>query len=189
MWSVTNYFLFNLTVSDILMAVFSILSFTYMRDRWPLFHIKYGSDCSGDWDCCVRPLNHKNNLELHSFYWRFRASLKHLKQTNNQLISVLLLHFSGESATPRCFISCNDRVQHTWNQLMMRFHSAKLICRVWIFGGVLCRVNNFVALLTVSLSVFTLLAISLDRRKVSDAWLSSSKFLSYHQLIPRKLWD
>ena len=39
--------------------------------------------------------------------------------------------------------------------------------RVWIFGAVLCKINNFVALLTVSLNVFTLLAISLDRRKVS----------------------
>ena len=41
------------------------------------------------------------------------------------------------------------------------------ISRVWIFGPVLCKVNNFVALLSVSLSVFTLLAISLDRRTVS----------------------
>ena len=39
--------------------------------------------------------------------------------------------------------------------------------RVWIFGPVLCKLNNFVALLSVSLSVFTLLAISLDRRKVT----------------------
>ena len=41
------------------------------------------------------------------------------------------------------------------------------IPRVWIFGPILCKVNNFVALLSVSLSVFTLLAISLDRRTVS----------------------
>ena len=41
------------------------------------------------------------------------------------------------------------------------------ISRVWIFGPILCKVNNFVALLSVSLSVFTLLAISLDRRTVS----------------------
>ena len=38
---------------------------------------------------------------------------------------------------------------------------------MWIFGPVLCKLNNFVALLSVSLSVFTLLAISLDRRKVT----------------------
>ena len=38
MWSVTNYFLLNLAVADILMATFNcIFSFIYMRDRqtWP----------------------------------------------------------------------------------------------------------------------------------------------------------
>lgn len=37
MWTVTNYFLLNLTVADIMMATFNCLpSFIYMRDR---FHI------------------------------------------------------------------------------------------------------------------------------------------------------
>ena len=35
MWSVTNYFLLNLAVADILMATFNcIFSFIYMRDRF-----------------------------------------------------------------------------------------------------------------------------------------------------------
>ena len=35
MWSVTNYFLLNLTLADILMATFNcIFSFIYMRDRY-----------------------------------------------------------------------------------------------------------------------------------------------------------
>ena len=34
MWTVTNYFLLNLTVSDIMMATFNCIpSFIYMRDR------------------------------------------------------------------------------------------------------------------------------------------------------------
>ena len=40
------------------------------------------------------------------------------------------------------------------------------ICRVWVFGPIYCRVNNYVSYMTVSLNVFTLLAISVDRRKV-----------------------
>ena len=47
-----------------------------------------------------------------------------------------------------------------------RDNTKAIISRVWIFGAILCKVNNFLALLTVSLNVFTLLAISLDRRRV-----------------------
>ena len=38
---------------------------------------------------------------------------------------------------------------------------------MWIFGSVYCKVNNYVSYMTVSLNVFTLLAISVDRRKVN----------------------
>ena len=37
--------------------------------------------------------------------------------------------------------------------------------RYWIFGSVYCTLNNFISYLSVSSSVFTLLAISVDRRK------------------------
>ena len=40
-----------------------------------------------------------------------------------------------------------------------------LIRRYWILGSVYCKINNFISYLTVSCSVFTLLAISIDRRK------------------------
>ena len=40
-----------------------------------------------------------------------------------------------------------------------------LLCRYWIFGSVYCTLNNFVSYLSVSCSVFTLLAISADRRR------------------------
>ena len=39
------------------------------------------------------------------------------------------------------------------------------MCRYWIFGSVYCTLNNFVSYLSVSCSVFTLLAISADRRR------------------------
>ena len=38
--------------------------------------------------------------------------------------------------------------------------------RVWIFGSLYCKINNYMSYMTVSLNVFTLLAISVDRRKV-----------------------
>ena len=35
MWTITNYFLLNLTLSDLLMATFNMIpSFIFMRDRW-----------------------------------------------------------------------------------------------------------------------------------------------------------
>ena len=46
--------------------------------------------------------------------------------------------------------------------------------RVWIYGGLYCRINNFVSYMTVSSSVFTLLAISNDRNSVSGAAASLS---------------
>ena len=45
-------------------------------------------------------------------------------------------------------------------------HSLHLHPRVWLFGPFYCRLNNFVSYMSVSASVFTLLAISNDRRKV-----------------------
>ena len=46
-----------------------------------------------------------------------------------------------------------------------------MIFRVWIFGSIYCRINNYVSYMTVSLNVFTLLAISVDRRKVGPVCL------------------
>jgi 7 transmembrane receptor (rhodopsin family) len=38
---------------------------------------------------------------------------------------------------------------------------------VWKFGAVYCKVNTFISYLSVTASVFTLLALTVDRRKVS----------------------
>ena len=50
-------------------------------------------------------------------------------------------------------------------QLFTLFFSWLLLCRVWQFGSLYCSINNFVSYFTVSASVFTLLAISIDRRR------------------------
>ena len=35
MWSITNYFLVNLTLTDLMMSIFNCIpSFIFMRDRW-----------------------------------------------------------------------------------------------------------------------------------------------------------
>ena len=39
-------------------------------------------------------------------------------------------------------------------------------CRVWRLGYVYCKMNTFLSYVTVPASVFTLLAITIDRRKV-----------------------
>ena len=44
--------------------------------------------------------------------------------------------------------------------------------RYWIFGSVYCKINTFISYLTVSCSVFTLVAISFDRRKVDGSIFS-----------------
>ena len=49
MWSVTNYFLFNLTLADLMMATLNCIpSFIFMRDRYVLLHTQhtpYSSSC------------------------------------------------------------------------------------------------------------------------------------------------
>ena len=88
MWSVTNYFLLNLTLADILMATLNcIFSFIYMRDRSIFLQIQ--------------------NL----------------------------------------------------SQLRM------VLNRNWHFGSVYCNINQFISYSTVPASVFTMLAITLDRRR------------------------
>ena len=39
--------------------------------------------------------------------------------------------------------------------------------RQWVFGSVYCSVNSFTSSLTVSVSVFTLLALTMERYKVA----------------------
>ena len=57
MWSVTNYFLLNLAVADILMATFNcIFSFIYMRDRQT-------------WQTCL--ILDIDNVAIHCIHWRF----------------------------------------------------------------------------------------------------------------------
>ena len=41
-----------------------------------------------------------------------------------------------------------------------------IIARQWIFGSVYCSINSFTSSLTVSVSVFTLLALTIERYKV-----------------------
>ena len=91
MWSVTNYFLLNLTMADILMVTLNcIFSFIYMRDRQVLKMF---------YKDCISSLN---------------------------------------------FLS---------------------ISRVWYFGSIFCSLTQFISLSTVPASVFTMLAITLDRRR------------------------
>ena len=40
------------------------------------------------------------------------------------------------------------------------------VSRQWIFGSVYCSINSFTSSLTVSVSVFTLLALTIERYKV-----------------------
>ena len=57
------------------------------------------------------------------------------------------------------------------------------VSRVWIFGAFYCKMNNFISYLSVSASVFTLLAISNDRRKVIISEFSSRNSLTKYQGI------
>ena len=43
-----------------------------------------------------------------------------------------------------------------------------LCSRQWIFGSVYCSINSFTSYLTVSVSVFTLLALTVERYKVGN---------------------
>ena len=60
--------------------------------------------------------------------------------------------------------------KHPANEKLLIITSWKwkllLLGRVWIYGATYCKINNFVSYMSVSASVFTLLAISNDRRKV-----------------------
>ena len=44
----------------------------------------------------------------------------------------------------------------------------KYIYRVWVLGYIYCKMNTFLSYVTVPASVFTLLAITIDRRKVRN---------------------
>ena len=40
-----------------------------------------------------------------------------------------------------------------------------MLCRVWLFGRAYCKVMSFTSYLTVATSVFTMLALTVDRHK------------------------
>ena len=48
------------------------------------------------------------------------------------------------------------------------------VFRNWIFGSIYCTINNFIAYLSVAASVFTLMAISIDRydNMYEEMWIS-----------------
>ena len=68
--------------------------------------------------------------------------------------------------------------KHPANEKLLIITSLKwkllLLGRVWIYGATYCKINNFVSYMSVSASVFTLLAISNDRRKVNLCMFSTS---------------
>lgn len=49
----------------------------------------------------------------------------------------------------------------------------------WPFGAVLCRLSHLTAPLTISASVFTLMAIAIDRSVLSPVWLAISYFINF----------
>ena len=57
-----------------------------------------------------------------------------------------------------------------------------------MFGSLYCRINNFVSYMSVSASVFTLLAISNDRRKVIVRPLSAKPGKLHNLLIILSIW-
>jgi hypothetical protein len=57
------------------------------------------------------------------------------------------------------------------------------MCRVWKFGAVYCKVNTFISYLSVTASVFTLLALTVDRRKVLFVMLNKRKVGSRKGLL------
>ena len=111
MWSVTNYFLLNLTMVDILMATLNcIFSFVYMRDRY------------------IGLLDDINHFHGVHYYFSFR---------------------------------------------------------VWYFGSIFCSLTQFISLSTVPASVFTMLAITLDRRRAIMTPLApkTSKLMAVVSLV------
>merc|ERR1712226_500453 len=57
-------------------------------------------------------------------------------------------------------LSCADLMMSALNTL---FNFIYMKDRDWIFGSIYCTINNFIAYLSVAASVFTLMAISIDR--------------------------
>ena len=110
MWSVTNYFLLNLAVADILMATFNcIFSFIYMRDR------QTWRPCLTMWIVKRRRLlAHTPWLERtpkQHFYWKWKEfkSLHYLHKNLHPHKRLLTTSLSSVS-TPNI-----DIVKHGWN--------------------------------------------------------------------------
>ena len=77
MWSVTNYFLLNLTLADVMMATFNtIFSFIYMRDRYYIVIISVFG-------------NFQHHLLFH-FHERFGASNCFFSLTTLKILDIRL---------------------------------------------------------------------------------------------------
>ncbi len=57
--------------------------------------------------------------------------------------------------------------------------------RDWVFGSFYCTINNFIAYLSVAVSVFTLMAISIDRL----VQLNTFQVLFSQQQVPRGYFE
>ena len=56
-----------------------------------------------------------------------------------------------------------QRTREVFLQNMYPITFIKFYCREWIFGEFYCTVNNFIAYMSVAVSVFSLVAIAIDR--------------------------
>ncbi|CAB4068152.1 TACR3 [Lepeophtheirus salmonis] len=142
MQNVTNYFLVNLSLADLMMSCLNtIFNFIFMKNRW------------ASW------LD-----DLRFIVWGQASAEKKKK-------NVLLLHCAGSEAL-QWFktIKLNKKEEEDYSQIVVRAMSedfspkeSVLFERNWIFGSVYCKINNFMAHISVPVSVFTLVAISIDR--------------------------
>ena len=147
MRNVTNYFLVNLAVADLGMATLNCIpGFIFMRDRWE----ELGISC----------LLHETRDILNGIYLFIYFII----------YSILILLYEDRRST---FCLFRDVfVVGLWGvESRLLTLDITLYGRQWIFGSVYCSVNSFTSSLTVSVSVFTLLALTIERYKVrASCW-------------------
>ncbi|RWS14979.1 tachykinin-like peptides receptor 99D [Dinothrombium tinctorium] len=96
--------------------------------------------------------------------WTFAFGLMVITATGGNLIVIWIVLSSKRMRTVTNYFIVNLSVADTMvSTLNVIFSGFQMVTGHWPFGLIYCKISNFVAILSVAASVFTLMAISIDR--------------------------
>lgn len=121
---------------------------------------------SGTWSCIAPDLDSYTPVMSHieMLFWILLFSLMILIAAGGNMIVIYIVSTNREMKSVTNYFLVNLSLADTMvSTLNVIFNLISMLISYWPFGNFYCKISNFIAILSISASVFTLTAISWDR--------------------------